>query len=166
MHLTSVSYDDYLADVKRNCTLDVSEPDARLRILTLQTSYIELCERRGWKFFETAQKAAIKHLCAVLQPPELKTRVVDALKLEKHDLEEDFFGFVEFLADEAEVCEKFRPLRLSRSSAKNDKKKKEERSKSNPSSSNGSATSGGKADKKQPPPCLNPNCSQKHLLKH
>ncbi len=60
-----VSLDDALTDVKRNVRLDVSEPDARIRILTLQTSYLELCERRGWTFVEKATKAAIKHLVAV-----------------------------------------------------------------------------------------------------
>ncbi len=37
-------------EVKRNRRLDVSEPDALLRIFMLQTSYLELCERRGWTF--------------------------------------------------------------------------------------------------------------------
>ncbi len=72
-----VSFHDALADVKRKVRPDVSEPDARLRILMFQTSYLELCERRGWTFVEKAPKAAIKNLVAVLQPPpsshELKT---------------------------------------------------------------------------------------------
>ncbi len=42
-----MSFDDALADVKRNVRLEVSEPDARLRILMLQTIYLELCERHG-----------------------------------------------------------------------------------------------------------------------
>ncbi len=52
-----VSFDDALAYVKRNIRLNVSEPDARLRILMLQTSYLELCERRGWTFVEKAPKS-------------------------------------------------------------------------------------------------------------
>lgn len=36
-----------LADVKRNISLDASEPIARIRILMLQTLYVELCKRRG-----------------------------------------------------------------------------------------------------------------------
>ena len=91
--------------------MDASEPDAKLRILMLQTSYIESCERRGWKFYENAQKAAIKQVCALLQPPELKNRVQDALKLEKNYLEDDFFAVMEYLAEEAAVCERFKPLR-------------------------------------------------------
>ncbi len=62
-------------------------------MLMLQTSYLELCERRGWTFVETAPKAAIKHLVAVLQPPVLKSRVEDALRLEKNDVKDDSFGF-------------------------------------------------------------------------
>ncbi len=62
----SVSFDDALADVKRNFRLEVSQPDAHLRILMLLTSYLELCERHGWTFVEKAPKAAIKNLVAVL----------------------------------------------------------------------------------------------------
>lgn len=64
----SVSFDDALADFKRNIRLDASELDARLRTLILQTSSIELCERRGQTFAEKALRAAIKHLNAFLQP--------------------------------------------------------------------------------------------------
>ncbi len=84
----------------------------------LQTSYMELCELRGGTLFEKAPKAAIKHLISVLQPPALKTRVEDALRLEKNDLKDGFFGFADFLADEAEVCEKYHPLRTYKSSQK------------------------------------------------
>lgn len=43
-----VSFDEAMVDVKRNIRLDASEPDARLRVLMLQTSYVSLCEKRGW----------------------------------------------------------------------------------------------------------------------
>ncbi len=46
-----MSFDDALADVKRNIRLDVSEPDARLRILMLQTSYLELCQEDAFVLF-------------------------------------------------------------------------------------------------------------------
>ncbi len=78
-----VSFDDALADVKRNVRLDFSEPDARLRILMLQTSYLDLCERRGWNFVENAPKAAIKNIFAVLQPPALTSRIKNAPRLER-----------------------------------------------------------------------------------
>ena len=39
-----VSYDEAMADVKRNVLLDASEPDARIRVIMLQASYIELCD--------------------------------------------------------------------------------------------------------------------------
>ena len=64
----SVSVESALADVKRNVRLDANKPDARLRILMLSASYLELCEKRGWKFVETSQKAAIKYVISVLQP--------------------------------------------------------------------------------------------------
>ncbi len=49
-----------LAHVKRNVLLHVSEPDARLRIFMLRTSYIELCDGRSWTIVEIAPKAAIR----------------------------------------------------------------------------------------------------------
>ncbi len=55
----------------------------------LQTIYLELRERRGWTVVEKAPKAAIKYLVAVLQPPALKSRVEDALRLEKNVLKDD-----------------------------------------------------------------------------
>ena len=110
----AVSYDEALADIKRACSPDASESDARLHILMPQTSYIELCGHRGWKFYDNAQKTAMKHICSVLQPPELKSGIEDALKLGKNELEQDFFGYADFLADEAEICENFRPLRAYR----------------------------------------------------
>ncbi len=64
-------FDDALADVKRNVRLDVSEPDARLRILMLQTSYLELCERRGWTFVEKALKAAIISVLSCNRRPQV-----------------------------------------------------------------------------------------------
>ncbi len=42
------------------------------------------------------RKPLIKHLVAVFQPPALKSRVEDALRLEKNDLKDDFFGFADF----------------------------------------------------------------------
>ncbi len=60
----------------------------------LQTSYIELCERRGSTFVEKAPKAAIKHLVAVSQPPVLKSRVKTLFGWRRTNLKDDFFGFV------------------------------------------------------------------------
>ncbi len=130
----------------------------------LQTSYPELCERRGWTFVEKAPKAAIKHLVAVLQPPVLKSRDEDALRLEKNDLKDDFFGFADFLADEAEVCEKYHPLRAYRSSPKSNRAKGTEDEKKTRLSSSSYQTSG-KGEKPKLPDCLNPDCNQKHFVK-
>ena len=153
----SVSFEEALADVKRNCRLDSSEPDARIRILMLQTSYVELCERRGWRFYENAQKAAIRQIIAVLQPPELKSRVQDSIKLEKNYLEDDFFGFMEYLAEEAVVCERFKPLRSSPGKPKNSVKDIS-------TSDSWSSSRKGKGSVSAPP-CLNKKCKGKHFIK-
>ncbi len=53
-----LSFDDALADVKRNVRLIFRSRMHAFAILMLQTSYMELCERRGWTFVEKAPKAA------------------------------------------------------------------------------------------------------------
>ncbi len=80
----------------------------------LQSSYVEHCERRSWDFVKTSPKAAITHIIAVLQPPALKSRIGDALRLEKNHLKDDLFGFSAHLAEQAEICESFHPLRSYR----------------------------------------------------
>ena len=170
MHLVSgskhVTYDEAMADVKRNVRLDASEPDARLRILMLQTSYMELCERRGYNFVEEAPEAAVQHLIAVLQPPALKSLVEDALKLTRRGLKEDFFGFASFLADEAEMCEKYHPLQAYRASPKGNQNKKTEQTKKD---RGGSSSSFSSPSKKKGtgnlPFCLNPDCDKYHYVK-
>ncbi len=92
----------------------------------LQASYVEHCKRRGWDFINTAPKAAIKHIIAVLQPPALRSRFEDALRLEKNHLKYDFFGFSAYLAEQAMICESFYPLRSYRASQKDFRGKKKE----------------------------------------
>lgn len=74
-----VSAEEAFADVKKKFRLDASEPDARLRVIMLSASYLDLCEKRGWKFVEKAPKTAVKHIISVHQPPRLKQRTEDAL---------------------------------------------------------------------------------------
>lgn len=173
---SSVSVEAALADVKRNVKLDANESDARVRVLMLSASYLELCEKRGWKFVENSPKAAIQHIISVLQHPQLKTRMEDALKLEKADLKADYFGFMDFLADKAELFEEFQSLReylqsrnKNRDTAnKNDKKTGSGSSSANNSKESSTAgTSSGSSTKKTKslPPCLNPKCSEQHLVK-
>ena len=172
----TVSVESALNEVKTHVRLDVNEPDARLRILMLSASYLELCERRGWRFVETSPKAAIKHIISVLQPPGLKTRMIDSLQLERADLKNNYFGFMEFLAEKAEIFEEVQPL------------KKLQKNKPTNSSPPGRGQTSSKAfslssknEKQTPrpaihksdrgyapgnlPDCLNPKCSGKHYVK-
>eukprot|EP00171_Calliarthron_tuberculosum_P007262 IDg7262t1 len=167
-----VSAEEALADVKRNVRFDASEPDAKLRVLMLQASYIELCKKRGWKFYETAQKAAVKHIIAVLQPPQLKSRVEDALELDQHELKKDFFKFVNYLTDQAEICESFHPLRNYRAQ-KSKHSQLKTGAPSKDSKKGGVLYSSPDFTKKrsredehnQALDCLNPKCDGKHLVK-
>ena len=68
----TTSVEAAFAEVKRYLKLDALEPDARLRIIMLSASYLELCERRGWNFVENTPEAVLKHIIWVLQPVELK----------------------------------------------------------------------------------------------
>ncbi len=131
----------------------------------LQASYIEHCKRRGWDFANTAPKAAVKHIVAVLQPPALKSRVEDALRLEKNHLKDEFFGFSEYLAEQAEICESFHPLRSYRASQKDVRGKKTEQAKKD-TRAPAPSTSGTPEKKKagELPPCLTPDCPKTTLV--
>ena len=141
----------------------------------LSASYLELCEKRGWKFIDNAPKAAIKHIISVLQPPRLRTRMEDALQLERADLKDDYFGFMEFLGEKAEIFEEVQPLREYLNAKRpRDLPKKNGKSvlPSKPGSPAGRSTigkPGGKGSNGKTvetlPPCLNPKCSEKHLVK-
>ncbi len=67
-----VSVEAALADVKRHVKIDADEPDARLRIVMLSASYLEFCEKRGWKFVENSQKAATRYIISVIQQSRLE----------------------------------------------------------------------------------------------
>ena len=156
-----VDYEEVMADVKRSISLDASEPDPRLRIIILQTAYLDLCNHRGWNFVEKAPKAAVKHILSVIQPPELKNRLHNALKLEQSDLEEDFFGFCTFLQEQSEICEQFYPLRKYRSNPKPTIARKSKKS----SDGSGSSTPKVVMTGRVLPPCLNPRCKKNHFVK-
>ena len=50
----TVSVEAALPDVKRNVGQNVNQPNARIRIIILSASYLELCEKRGWNFAENS----------------------------------------------------------------------------------------------------------------
>ena len=164
----TVSADEALADVKRNVRLDATEPDARMRIMMLSASYLELCDKRGWNFIDTAPKAAVKHIVSVLQPPKLKQRIEDALELEQSALEDKYFDFIEFLTEKAIVFEEVFPLREYRSSQRSQPSNKG-KGKDQPKSGNSQASSSSSTPKESPRPlpfCLNKaKCKKRHLVK-
>ncbi len=121
-----VSFDEVLADVKRNVRHDAAEHDACIRILMLQASYAEHCKRRGWDFANNAPEVTIKHIIAMLLPPALKPRVEDTLLLEKNNPKEDFSGFSDYLAENAEIHESFHLLNSYRALQKDVRGKKNE----------------------------------------
>ena len=176
-YVSSISVESALNEVKANVRLDTNEPDARLRILMLSTSYLELCEKRGWKFVENSPKAAIKHIISVLQPPGLKARMNDALALERTDLKSDYFGFMEFLADKAEIFEEVIPLKKT---FKNRPPAPPSFGKGRPTTKLSAPTnpkdkgsnsvaddfSKGSGNSSKLPVCLNPKCSERHYVKN
>ena len=167
----AVSKNEALADVKKHVCLDASKPDARLRILMLSASYIELCEKRGWNFVENSQRAAVQHIISVLQPQRLKQRMQDAIELERVDLADDYYKFIDFVAEKAEVYEEVLPLNENLSMLKTDSKKVNNVKLAKKSNSNhhelGSSSSKHKSKKKSSlPDCLNPDCDEKHLVRN
>lgn len=143
----------------------------------LSAFYLELCEKRGWKFVQNAPKSVIKHIISVLQPTGLNKRVNDALKLEKADLKSDYFGFMDFVADKAVIFKEVQPFREYLNSrikskvaaSKNLKKESIGQSlisgKKTEAVKNARSSDSGKG-KKSLPDCLNPKCNDKHYVKN
>ena len=169
----TVSAEEALADVKRNGRLDSSEPDARLRVMMMSASYLELCDKGGWKFVEKAPKAAIKQSISVLQPMRLKERIEDALELEQSDLEDKYFEFMDFRSEKAVIFEEVHPLRDYRKQNPDHNKIRKNNGKKPGWRTHGSGSgSGGKVNSSSTdgstrmlPECLNPQCNKLHLVK-
>ena len=88
----------------------------------------------------------------------------DALKLEKNYLEDDFFAFVDYLGEEAAICERFKPLHahiIGKKSTKRDSS----RTYREFVLEYGSSSSSNKNTNKDKPPCLNPMCHGRHYIK-
>jgi len=132
--------------------------------MMLSASYMEFCEKRGWNFIEKAPKVAIKHIISVLQPPQLKSRIQDAIELEKSSLEDKYFEFMEYLSEKAVVYEEVLPLRKYRSSSQGSDSKKGKEEKSGRKHPYG--TSPSKDRETTLPLCLNKaKCKKRHLVK-
>ncbi len=167
----TVSVEAAHADLKRHGRLDPNEPDARLRVTMLSASYLELCEKRGWEFLENSQEAAVRHIVSVLQPAQLKKRMQDALQLEKAELKGDYFGFMEYLADKAEIFEEVLPLHdnLKPPPPKDTPRPGIGTTPRDPKGENttpkGDSKDGPRPPAKTLPPCLNLSCNERHLVK-
>lgn len=112
---TSAAFiEEALADVSKNFRLETSGPDASLRIVTLSAFYLQLCEKRRWKFVEKALKAAMKHIILMLQPLCLMRQVENVSELEQSELKDRNFEFTEILFEKALIFQEVYPLRQYR----------------------------------------------------
>lgn len=84
MKRESVSFDELEAAIKDAVKIDVHEPDAGLRIQALFTDYQTTLRNKKWeRLVDDNPKLAIWHVCGLLRPAGLKTKV-------EHDLELGF----------------------------------------------------------------------------
>ena len=99
----------------------------------------------------------------------------DALQPKRADLKHDYFEFMEFLSEKAEIFEEVQLLReylntKSKSRESSNKNRKESTAGSSQSSRSGGSTSksDNKSDGAKPrktlPLCLNPNCSENYCV--
>lgn len=131
-----------------------------------ETAYVSLYEKSGWKFIDDAKKAAVKPLLAAAQPPLLKTRIDDALQLEKNSKKSDFFGFCNVLADKAETCERYQSLPEYVRMKQGKKKKTGKDDNASLIPFGGSTPSGNDRQRKKIlPKFLNQKCDKRHLVK-
>lgn len=93
-----MTVDPALDEVKRYLKLDTNELETGPHIMILSASYLELCEKRGCKFFDNSQKASINHIISLVQSPLLRARMEESMELDRADLENIYFRFMWFLA--------------------------------------------------------------------
>ena len=181
-----VSPSEAMALVKKEIRLNAAENCARLRVMLLSASYLDLCEKRGWKFVENSPKTAIKHIIAVLEPPGLKQKAEDAVEMEIQEIQEsdklNYKKFIRFVAKKALIYEEVQPLYKSRrlirptpdipsgspkrsGTPTRPPSSNHSKGKGNGSTNTANASSDTVPSPKPAPPCLVPGCNKNHFVR-
>lgn len=194
--LDDITADELCSLIRKNVYIRMNEPDAAFRIRALLFAYHKFLSQRHWEsIIETNPKVAVGHICSLLKPPGLKSRIEGTLQLSKKHLRKDWHGFCQYIENEAVQFDRYVSENLPESSSSSLKNTKNNKSKA--------SIVGGKhlSDKKPPndkqhhqgnirtknelkkgnenkevvgqsalpkqelPDCLNPDCDEKHYIR-
>ena len=97
-----VSLKDIASAVRRGVRINTQETKPKFRIKRLFIDYRRFMRARGWNdIVETAMEESTAHICSLLQPPALRTRVQTAISRKKGAIHNDWNKFFEFCLEEA-----------------------------------------------------------------
>ena len=179
--------------VKKSVFMNVSEGDPEHRSKSLFWDYTDFLTQHKWEgLLKDNPKLAVSHICMLLKPAALKTKVETDLAISKHKLKKDWMAFYAYVTAQAIACDAFVPvtssaavrgtLRRTAVPRTGDPHKPDDDSKGDairgtpPKLGSGnpldqfkgiSATPPAppKPPANDPPDCLNPKCPGKHYLK-
>lgn len=119
VQLETISLEDLEASVLSSVRVNLNEPDAVLRSISLFSDYTTLLRTKNWgTLIKTNTKLAVGHICKFLKPPALRSRIEDDLKVAKKDLKKQWADFYKHVISSAVECGKFVPAKSSYGSTK------------------------------------------------
>ena len=110
-----LSLKDIASAVRRGVRINTQETKPKFRIKRLFIDYRRFMRERGWNdIVETAMEESTGHICGLLQPPALRTRVQTALSRKKGGIHNDWNKFFEFCLEEAVTVDRYVPINGAR----------------------------------------------------
>ena len=102
---------DIASAVRKNVRMDTQVAIAKLRIKKLFLDYRRFMKEHSWDHIvETKVQESTAHLCALLQPPALRTRVKTAIDCEKDGIHANWKKFVAYCLKEAVAIDRYVPV--------------------------------------------------------
>ena len=155
--------------VSKKIRINMKEKSAAQRILMLLSDYMSFLRNNGLSWIiKEKPTVAIGHVCDALRPISLQKRVQDDVSFSHSALEKNWKGFVDHLIRRAQEFEKF-DIHIYDSVKFHGTARpsspigtKHEKISENSNNTRILPT----PRKKELPSCLNPDCEEKHLLKH
>jgi len=189
--LESISLEELEGAVNSSVRINVNEPDAEMRIISLFSDYRTLLRNKKWeRLIDDSPKTAIEHVTRLLKPDVLRQRIESDLALNINHIEDDWARFYSRVLKRAIDCEEYIPIRTTlkandtqssntqigrkgkwrkRRGATCDDAVRNIQSPSKeiaPTASNTTPRMSMAVDKASLPTCLNPSCNDRHYLKN
>ena len=163
----SLTVDQLSTAIQKHVRINIHEADPKLRIIALFTDFVSFLRSRKWEdLIDNNPELAIEHVCSLLNPIELKEKIESDIELYKHSIKKKWKLFYKHVIKRAIACDEFIPIYTPK--AKNGKNGKSSDHKKKNHGLPTKAKSEGETKKSQQKilKCLNPECSEHHLLKH